>query len=246
MNKKTAFIFSIFLSFSFQSSSYAEQINEFECSPDEMSQILERDGKDRFKQTRYTDFVRPYQHTVIQDVANQMNEENPQGHIGADEVTADDLKKRGQDFSCMNIDAEKIGQNILAGIDTLGALLTGSIKKAGAVIDNVMEDLSKGLCSSYAPFLNKMADDIGERAKLKVESKIRDKFFDGLTFEGAKNYLINEQIDETFGDKYNMLQWRDNKIDKDHFKSKVNSQWQSELQDLYDDFDDQVDEKIDN
>lgn len=246
MNKRIALIFSIFLSFSLQAQSFNEnQINEFECSPSEMSQVLERKNKDRFKQTTYKDFVNPYQQAVVQEVANEISEEtgNP---TSPSEVTADDLKDRGRDFSCLNIDASKIGENILAGVDALNSILTGGIKQAGDLIDNIMEDLSKGLCSTYAPYLLKPLEDLGERAKRKAEYKIRQDRILRLYDEGARDYLINEQIDETFGDKYNLLQWRDNKIDKDAFRNSVNSQWDRELRDLYDDFDDQVDEKIDN
>lgn len=246
MNKKTSLIFLIFLSFSFQANA---QINEFECSPSEMAKVLERDGKDRLKQTQYKDFIQPYQEAVVQDVANQITEETGVPTSAAD-VTSDDLKEKNQDFSCMNVDFNKIGENIMGAVDKVGALLSDGIAKAGDIVDDVMEDLSKGFCSkaakAVADFAGQQLDEIGERAKSKMESKIREDRLLKLLDEGNRNYLINEQINETFGDKHNMLEWRDNKIDKDVFKKSVNSQWSKELEDLYDDFDDQVDEKIDN
>lgn len=250
MNKKAALIFTIILSFSVQAESFGSgQINEFECSPSEMSKVLERNGKDRLKQTPYKDFIKPYQESVVQDVANQITEETGVETSAAD-VTSDDLKDKNQDFSCMNVDFSKIGENIMGAVDKIGDLLSGGLSKAGDIVDDVMEDLSKGFCSkaanAVADFAGEQLDEIGDRAKSKLEGKIREDRLLKLFDEGNRNYLINEQINETFGDKHNMLQWRDNKIDKNAFKSKVKSQWSRELEDLYDDFDDQVDEKIDN
>lgn len=250
MNKKTALIFSIFLSFSLQAESYGSgQINEFECSPSEMSKVLERSGKDRLKQTQYKDFIKPYQESVVQEVANEITKETGVETSAAD-VTKEDLKEKNQDFSCMNVDYSKIGENIMGAVDALGELLSGGLSTAGGIVDDVMEDLSKGFCSkaaqAVADFAGKELDDIGNRAKSKMEDKIREDRILKIFDQGSRDYLINEQIDETFGDKHNMLEWRDNKIDKNKFKSKVKSQWSSELEDLYDDFDDQVDEKIDN
>lgn len=227
----------------------SDQINEFECSPDEMEKVLQRDGRDRFKQTRYTDFVKPYQQTIVQEVANEITEETGRP-TSATDIRADDLKDRGKDFSCMNVDFSKIGENIMEGVDKVGELLTGGIQKAGDIIDDVMEDLSKGLCSNVVNgvvgFVGENLEEIGERGKRKMEAEIREKEIARIFEGGGRDYLINEQIEETFGDKINMLKWRDNKVDKDVFKRSVKSQWSKELEDLYNDFDDQVDEKIDN
>ena len=77
-----------------------------------------------------------------------------------------------------------------------------------------------------------------------MEERIREeswgKILDG---ESGADYLINEQIDKSFSDKNDLLNWRNGGFDKEKFKNNSKSFFQDEISDIYDDFDDQVDKK---
>jgi hypothetical protein len=250
MKRKIPILFAILLSNSLYSETYNKnQINEFECSPEEMAQVLERKGDKRIQQTTYKDFTKPYQEAVIMGVANDITEETGV-ETKPENLTQEQLKDAGADLSCLNVDFSKMGENIMEEIDTLKSLLSGELSEASNFIDEVMADLSKGFCSkalmSAADYVSGQVGEIGKRAQRELESKVRDQEFSKILDKKGREYLINDQIEETFGDKSKLLKWRDGEIDKNNFKSKVGSIWGDELDDLYDDFDDQVDESIDN
>lgn len=249
MNKKISILFAIFLSSTIQAESFnKDQINEFECTPAEMSKILTKEDKTRVTQTKYNDFTKPFQQAAVQEVANEITEETGV-ETSADEVTSEQLKEKGADYSCLNVDFSKVGENIMGGLDALQGFLTDGLADASLLIDETMADLSKGLCSRFAlsaaDLLAEAVDGIGKEAKKQLENKIRDDEFLRILDNKGRDYFVNDQIKEVFGDKSSMLKWRDGGIDKDNFKSKVNRMWGNELDDLYDDFYDQVDDKID-
>ena len=250
MKKKISILFAIILSSSIQAQSYNRgQVNEFECSPSEMASILTKESPSRVTQTSYSDFTKPYQQAMLQEIVNEKNAEDPQANYSVEDLTKEDLEDAGQDsLACLDVDFSKIGENIMAGVDALSSLLTDGIQEAGDLIDDTMEDLSKGLCSRFvtgaANWLLEQGAVIGEEAKRELENEIRRDEYLRILDNGGRELFINDQIRETFGDKSRMLRWRDGEVDKDNFKNQVDSMWGRELDDLYRDFDDQVDDEI--
>ena len=89
--KKILLASAIALSINIQASdSYSKsQVNEFECSPEEMTAILDQEKvKDRIKQTTYSEFSAPYQEASVSEKSgkqpDELTQEDKEEHDGSD------------------------------------------------------------------------------------------------------------------------------------------------------------------
>jgi phage host-nuclease inhibitor protein Gam len=218
-----------------------EQVNAFECSPEEMSQIIDQAKikKERIEQTTYKDFSAPYQEAAVAKKVGKT----------PSEVTQEE-KNEESDYACLNIDPSEVNMPSMEEMmDKLDILMGDASKAIGDFIKAAQDDLSKGLCSKTANVIGgvikEKLSEAGAIFKKGMEDRIRKekwgKLIEGK--EGAK-YLLDEQLNEKYSDKKGLLEWRNSKVDKDALKKNTNGLFKDELGDLYDDFDDQVDDAI--
>ena len=236
--KKIILITAIILSFNIiAEETYSKgQINEFECSPEEMQSIISKSKvKNRIKQTTFSEFSAPYQEASVVEKSG----------IPASEVTEADKKENDGGLSCFNIDVDKLNGNFWAAIESVEATITGEFGALyGALSDKANELLAQDFCKRVNDTVSSMASTFGESAKKNLEDRIRqEKFGKLIDGESGVDFLMNKQIDHTFKDEKGLLTWRNGGLDKKDFKKSTNKIFSGEIDDLYDDFDDQVDKK---
>jgi hypothetical protein len=235
-NKK---IITIMVTFTlFSGSAISQTANEFDCSPEEMAEILDTSrSPDRNKQTTFSQFQAPYQQaTLVERTGKQ-----------PDQLSAEDYKDNS-DLSCLNVDMSKINIDIFGGLDKLSKMITDGFGSVVDAMGDVMDDLSKGLCSRAAVavggFVTDKADEYGSIAKRSAEKKLRQQEIYKILSPSKRNYLINEKINDTFNDEYNLLNWRNGGVDENHFKNKSGKLFGKEVDGVYDDFDDNIDDYL--
>lgn len=222
----------------FSAGSYAQTVNEFDCLPEEMAEILDTTrSPDRTKNTTFSQFQAPYQQaTLVERTGKQ-----------PDQLSAADYKDNS-DLSCLNVDMSKVNIDIFGGLDQLSKMITDGFGSVVDAMGDIMDDLSKGLCSRTAVavggFVSDKADQFGSIAKRSAEKKLRQQEMYKVLNPSKRNYLINDQINETFNDEYNLLNWRNGGISEDHFKKKSGKLFGKEVDNIYDDFDDNVDDYL--
>jgi hypothetical protein len=234
--KKIILISAIALSLNISAAdSYSkDQVNEFECSPEEMTSILSQDKvKDRITQTSYSAFAAPYQEANVSEKSGKQ----------PDKITQEDKEENDGGLSCLAINPEDINK-IWEALEGVGKIITDGFSAAGELFDKMGEELTKGFCEKMKTQVTAFAGMYGDSAKKNLEAKLRkEKWGKLLDGESGLDSIINKQIDSSYEDKAGLLNWRKGGLDKDNFKNKSNRLFQNEISDLYDDFDDQVDEK---
>ncbi len=233
-NKKIITI--IIFSALFSGNAISQTVNEFDCSPEEMAEVLDTSrSPDRTKNTTFSQFQAPYQQaTLVERTGKQ-----------PDQLSAADYQENS-DLSCLNVDMSKVNIDIFGGLDKLSKMITDGFGSVVDAMGDVMDDLSKGLCSRAAVavggFVSDKADQFGSIAKRSAEKKLRQQELYKII--NKRDYLINEQINETFNDEYNLLNWRNGELDDQHFKKKSGKIFGKEVDNVYDDFDDNVDDYL--
>lgn len=220
------------------SSLMSQTVNEFDCSPEEMAEVLDTTrSPDRNKQTTFSQFQAPYQQATLSERTGKQ----------PDQLSAADYKDN-DDLSCLNVDMSKVNIDIFGGLDKLSQLITDGFGSVVDAMGDVMDDLSKGLCSRAAVaaggFIKDKADEYGSIAKRSAEKKLRQQEIYKIIDPKKRNYLINEQINETFNDEENLINWRNGGISEDHFKKKAGKLFGKEVDNVHDDFDDNIDDYL--
>jgi len=211
-----------------------DQINEFECSPEEMNSILNQENiKDRITQTTYSAFEDPYREANVAEKSGKQ----------PNEITQSDKEEFDGGLSCLDVNPIDINK-IWDALDQVGKIVTDGYAKAGELFDKIGDELTKDFCERVKNTASDLGDEFSETAKDHMEDRIREeKWGRILDGENGAEYLINKQIDESYEDKEGLLNWRNGGLDKDHFKNRTDSLFKNEVEDLYEEFDDQAEEK---
>jgi hypothetical protein len=200
---------------------YAETASEFECTSEEVSNYLSKEGTVDRKTVTTVD-VKKFR----------------EAYAAAKKKEAQD---KGDVMECLSIlasdfDFSKVGEGITDKFASGYKSITAEFVKLEVLSKEVYAELSKGLCSRYAvDSANFIQDELAKELEKSALAALRASSLGKFTDNNLFDSWINTEIDETFSDTKGVLTWR-NGLDGDlntGIVKEADSEWNKKLDDVF-------------
>ena len=212
--KKSIITFSLLLLInnSVKAESLPPTLNEFSCTEAEVMSMIDNseqsfnsDILNSNLQINFEEFEKVNTYTKIQEIKANGNS-NEICQLGTEEVV--ELYNKAKDTVIGTMDSIKSAyQSISAFMAGDPAAATGSmISQAWTLLGEFMNEK---VCSAASDFVHEdLVPTVREEARYAAKKQLRDSVLSGFVSDRLFDNWMNDQIDEKFQDKYDLLKWR--------------------------------------
>jgi len=217
-------------------------LNEFSCTEAEVKSMIDN-RKESFNnavfnsnlQLNFEEFEKVNTYTKIEEI-KQSGDSDEICKLGTEEVV--ELYNKAKDTVIDTMDTIKSSyQAIAAFMAGDPAAATGNmISQAWSFVGEFMNEK---VCSAASDFIYEdLVPTVKKEARQAAENRLRDSVLSGFVSDRLFDNWMNDQIDEKFNDKYDLLRWRNGT--SGGIENRVQDERNDQIDDRIDDFVDKL------